>query len=69
VERYEREHLYRLRALPGITGLWQVSGRNELSFEDMVRLDRYYLDNWSLGLDLSIILRTIPIILTGRGAY
>ena len=69
VERYEREHLYRLRALPGITGLWQVSGRNELSFEDMVRLDRYYLDNWSLGLDLSIILRTIPIIFTGRGAY
>jgi exopolysaccharide biosynthesis polyprenyl glycosylphosphotransferase len=69
VERYEREHLYRLRALPGITGLWQVSGRNELSFEDMVRLDRYYLDNWSLGLDLSIILRTIPIVFTGRGAY
>jgi exopolysaccharide biosynthesis polyprenyl glycosylphosphotransferase len=69
VERYEREHLYRLRALPGITGLWQVSGRSKLSFEDMVRLDRYYLDNWSLGLDLSIIVKTIPVVFLGRGAY
>jgi len=69
VENYEREHLYRLKALPGITGLWQVSGRNELSFEDMVRLDRYYLDHWSLGLDLSIMLRTIHTVLTRKGAY
>jgi exopolysaccharide biosynthesis polyprenyl glycosylphosphotransferase len=69
VERYEQEHLIRLKALPGITGLWQVSGRSELSFEDMVRLDRYYTDNWSLRLDLSIILKTVPAVLGRSGAY
>ncbi|MBN1631149.1 MAG: sugar transferase, partial [Thermoleophilia bacterium] len=68
VEKYEQEHLYRLKALPGVTGLWQVSGRSDLDFEDMVRLDRYYLDNWSLGLDLGIILKTIWVVLNRRGA-
>jgi exopolysaccharide biosynthesis polyprenyl glycosylphosphotransferase len=69
VENYERQHLYRLRAMPGVTGLWQVSGRNELDFEDMVRLDRYYLDNWSVRLDLQIIFRTILVVLGRKGAY
>lgn len=59
----------RYRILPGITGLWQVSGRADLSYEDMMRLDIYYLENWSPGLDLRIILRTIPVIMGAKGAY
>ncbi len=69
VELYEQQHLVRLRALPGITGLWQVSGRSDLTFEDMVRLDRYYVDNWSLGMDLGILLRTFVVVLGRKGAY
>jgi exopolysaccharide biosynthesis polyprenyl glycosylphosphotransferase len=69
VEKYEREHLYRLRAMPGITGMWQVSGRSDLDFEDMVRLDRYYLDNWSIKLDLNIIIKTVFVVLGRKGAY
>ncbi len=69
VEQYEASHLGRLKGKPGITGLWQVSGRKNLSFEDMVSLDRYYLENWSLRLDISIILRTVSAVLTRRGAY
>ena len=52
---------------PGITGLWQVSGRSELGFDEQVLMDIYYIENWSLGLDLRILLRTIPAVLTGRG--
>ncbi len=59
----------RYRILPGITGLWQVSGRADLSYEDMMRLDIYYLENWSPGLDLKILLKTLPVILGGKGAY
>ncbi len=69
VENYESEHYARLKGLPGVTGLWQVSGRSDLSFEEMVKLDRYYLDNWSIRLDLSIILRTFVAVLTRNGAY
>ena len=69
VAKYERDHLYRLRTQPGITGLWQVSGRNELSFEDMVRLDRYYVDNWSLGLDVRIVFKTFAVLVSRKGAY
>jgi exopolysaccharide biosynthesis polyprenyl glycosylphosphotransferase len=58
----------RLRIKPGITGLWQVSGRSDLSFEEMVNLDLYYLENWSLGLDLKILIRTLPVVV-GGGAY
>jgi lipopolysaccharide/colanic/teichoic acid biosynthesis glycosyltransferase len=58
-----------LRAVPGITGLWQVSGRSEVPFHDMVRLDLHYIRNWSLSLDIEILLRTIPAVLTSRGAY
>ena len=55
--------------LPGITGLWQVSGRITLSFDDLVRLDFYYLDNWSIWLDISILVKTIPAVFARRGAY
>ncbi|MGI9146812.1 MAG: sugar transferase [Chloroflexota bacterium] len=69
VEQYEDWQLGRLRAVPGLTGLWQVSGRSEVPFHDMVRLDLHYIRNWSLALDLEILLRTIPAVLTSRGAY
>jgi lipopolysaccharide/colanic/teichoic acid biosynthesis glycosyltransferase len=53
----------------GITGLWQISGRSNLSFEEMMLLDIYYVENWSPSLDISILLRTIPKVLLGEGAY
>jgi exopolysaccharide biosynthesis polyprenyl glycosylphosphotransferase len=69
VESYELWHRKRLDLKPGLTGLWQVSGRNRLPFEEMVRLDLYYIENWSLLLDLKIILRTLPVMLRGDDAY
>jgi len=69
VERYEDWQLGRLRVLPGITGLWQVSGRSEVPFDDMVRLDLDYIRKSSLALDFEILLRTIPAVLSTRGAY
>jgi lipopolysaccharide/colanic/teichoic acid biosynthesis glycosyltransferase len=62
-------HRRRSLVLPGITGLWQISGRSDLGFDDLVRLDFYYLERWSVWLDIAILLRTIPAVLTGRGAY
>ncbi len=67
VEAYELWHRKRLDMKPGLTGLWQVSGRNRLPFEEMVRLDLFYIENWSLLLDLKIILRTGFVILGGEG--
>jgi exopolysaccharide biosynthesis polyprenyl glycosylphosphotransferase len=69
VEQYEAWHRRRLEASPGLTGLWQVSGRSELGFDEMVMLDLYYIENWSLGLDVRILLRTIPAVFRGRGAF
>ncbi len=69
VETYDAAARRRLSMLPGITGLWQVRGRANLSQEDMIVLDLYYLENWSLALDLEILLRTVPAVLHGRGAY
>ena len=68
-ERLEDWHKKRYLVLPGITGLWQVSGRAELDFDDLVRLDFLYLERWSVFLDLSIMIKTIPAVLTRRGAY
>jgi exopolysaccharide biosynthesis polyprenyl glycosylphosphotransferase len=69
VEQYQDWHKQRLTTRPGMTGLWQVSGRSNLSFDEMVLLDIYYIENWSLLLDLKILLRTIPKMLSGEGAY
>ena len=60
---------HRLDTLPGITGLWQVSGRSELGFAEQVLMGIMYIENWSLGLDLRILLRTIPAVLSGKGAF
>jgi len=67
VKMYEERHRRRLTALPGITGLWQVSGRNRLSFEEMVELDIHYIENWSVGLDVRIFFRTIAAVIFSRG--
>jgi exopolysaccharide biosynthesis polyprenyl glycosylphosphotransferase len=68
VEEYDLWHRKRLDMKPGITGLWQVSGRNRLTFEEMVRIDLFYIENWSLWLDLKVILLTLPAVLRGDGA-
>ncbi len=62
-------HRRRSHVLPGMTGLWQISGRSDLSFDDLVRLDFYYLENWSIWLDISILAKTLPAVLASRGAY
>jgi exopolysaccharide biosynthesis polyprenyl glycosylphosphotransferase len=68
-EQLEPWHRKRYSVLPGMTGLWQVSGRIDLSFDDLVRLDFYYLENWSIWLDISILVKTLPAVLARRGAY
>jgi exopolysaccharide biosynthesis polyprenyl glycosylphosphotransferase len=68
-DRLEEWHKKRYLVLPGITGLWQISGRSELDFDDLVRLDFLYLERWSIMLDLSILIKTIPAVLTRRGAF
>jgi exopolysaccharide biosynthesis polyprenyl glycosylphosphotransferase len=69
VDKYEDWHRRRLDVLPGITGLWQVSGRSNLTFDEMALLDIWYIENWSIGLDFKIMLRTIPAVALGTGAY
>jgi exopolysaccharide biosynthesis polyprenyl glycosylphosphotransferase len=69
VAEYQDWHLQRLMVTPGLTGLWQVNGRSDLSFDEMVRLDLYYAEHWSPWLDIKLMLRTVPVVLTGRGAY
>ncbi len=69
VAQYEPWHMKRLTVLPGITGLWQVSGRSDLSFDEMMLLDIYYVENWSLLLDMRILLLTVPKVILGEGAY
>jgi exopolysaccharide biosynthesis polyprenyl glycosylphosphotransferase len=68
-EQLQEWHKKRYLVLPGITGLWQVSGRSELDFDDLVRLDFLYLERWSVGLDLAILLKTVPAVITRRGAF
>jgi exopolysaccharide biosynthesis polyprenyl glycosylphosphotransferase len=67
--KLEQWHRRRYNVLPGMTGLWQVAGRSDLSFDDLVRLDFYYLENWSIWLDISILFRTPNAVLSRKGAY
>lgn len=69
VEHYSDFQMRRLGVKPGITGLWQVSGRSDLSFDEWVKLDAYYIENWSLWLDFQIFIRTIIVVFKGHGAY
>ncbi len=69
VGRYESWHKRRLEVTPGLTGLWQVLGRSDTSFDEMVRLDIYYAENWTPTLDVRIMLQTIPAVVSGKGAY
>jgi exopolysaccharide biosynthesis polyprenyl glycosylphosphotransferase len=68
-QRLEDWHRKRYLVLPGMTGLWQVSGRSELDFDELVRLDFLYLERWSVFLDLTILLKTIPAVIRARGAW
>lgn len=69
IENYQPWHMERLKAVPGLTGLWQVSGRSSVSFDEMVRLDIRYINEWSFSRDLAIIAKTIPVVLRGTGGY
>ncbi|PCI39785.1 MAG: hypothetical protein COB53_02630 [Elusimicrobia bacterium] len=69
VENFGSTAKKRVNTMPGITGLWQVSGRSDISAEERFKLDMFYIEHWSLGLDLEIILRTVPAMVSGKGAY
>lgn len=69
VDEYRLEHRRRLLARPGMTGLWQTSGRSDTTFDQMVELDLLYIENWSFWLDVKILLRTVWVVASGRGAY
>ncbi len=69
VAQYEDWHYRRLTVVPGLTGLSQVLGRSDISFDEMVRLDIFYTENWTPGMDVRILLQTIPVVISGRGAY
>jgi exopolysaccharide biosynthesis polyprenyl glycosylphosphotransferase len=69
VERYEKDTHRRMLVRPGMTGLWQVSGRSDLSWAESVRLDLYYVDNWSMVIDLVIMVKTVKAVLVSDGAY
>ena len=67
--RYDEQWRGRLRVKPGLTGLWQINGRHDLVFEDYIRYDLFYVENWSLTMDLYILTKTLPALLFGRGSY
>ena len=69
IEKEDLRQLKRLEVRPGITGLWQVRGRSDISFSRLVKWDIWYINNWSFWLDLNILLQTIPVVLRGKGAY
>jgi lipopolysaccharide/colanic/teichoic acid biosynthesis glycosyltransferase len=69
VEKYNKWDINLLTVRPGITGLWQVSGRSDAAYAQRVRLDMHYIRNYTVWLDLMILLRTLPVVLGGRGAY
>jgi lipopolysaccharide/colanic/teichoic acid biosynthesis glycosyltransferase len=68
VKRYELNHLRRLDVVPGITGLWQVQARQDPSFDSYISMDTAYIENWSLWLDLKILIRTVTVVFAGTGA-
>jgi exopolysaccharide production protein ExoY len=69
IDKYGKFLKRRLAFKPGMTGLWQISGRQRLGYDERIRLDVEYMDNWSLWLDCVILLKTIPAVLSMRGAY
>ncbi|MCD4709086.1 MAG: sugar transferase [Candidatus Sabulitectum sp.] len=69
VEEYSRRDFKRLHTTPGVTGVWQISGRSNLGFDEMVKLDLYYVDNWSFWMDLAILMLTPSAVIEGSGAY
>ena len=69
IARYGRDATFYQRVRPGITGLWQVSGRNDVTYERRVQLDRWYVRNWSLWTDIAILFKTVPVLLFRKGAY
>ena len=69
VQNSDLKQLERLGIKPGITGLWQIRGRSDVSFKRLIRWDSWYIKNWSLGLDLKILLETVPTVLKTKGAY
>ena len=69
IEKEDLRQLKRLEVKPGITGLWQIRGRSDISFARLVKWDTWYINNWSFWLDINILLQTIPVVLRGRGAY
>jgi exopolysaccharide production protein ExoY len=66
---YDSFAIYYLQTRPGLTGLWQISGRNDVSYETRIAFDTHYVQNWSLVQDVAIILRTIPAVCLARGSY
>jgi lipopolysaccharide/colanic/teichoic acid biosynthesis glycosyltransferase len=69
MEMYQQWGMNLLTVRPGITGMWQVSGRSDVSYEERVRMDMNYIRNWTIWLDLQLLIRTIPAVLRGKGAY
>ena len=69
VDQYAADVRRRLRVRPGMTGLWQVSGRNDVSYAARVAFDTHYVQNWSLATDLAIIIKTVPAVVASRGSY
>ena len=69
LEIYGNSAVYYLKSRPGLTGLWQVSGRNDVSYDSRVAFDRHYVENWSIVFDMKIILRTVPVVCAARGSY
>jgi lipopolysaccharide/colanic/teichoic acid biosynthesis glycosyltransferase len=69
MQKYDQWGLNLLTLKPGITGLWQVSGRSDVSYQERVRMDMYYIRNWNLWFDIYLLFQTIPAVLASKGAY
>ena len=69
VQKEDLRQLRRLEVMPGMTGLWQIRGRSDVSFTRLLRWDMWYVNNWSMWLDINILFQTIPVVVRGKGAY